>query len=96
MLKKLKHGMIFFLFIFITSYGFLKVSDALPQFIKDRSPLKVSFNTKPLNITLETASHMVYINKEAADSIKNSAEEVIDNVSKNNPITKLINYYRYK
>jgi hypothetical protein len=94
MLYKIKHAMILVLFIFLICYGFLKVSSELPQLIKDKSPLKVSFQTKPLDITMETENYTVYVNKQAADSIKIAAKETFENISTNNPITRFIRKLR--
>lgn len=94
MLNKIKHAMIFVLFIFLICYGFLKVSSELPQLIKDKSPLKVSFQTKPLDITMETKNYTVYVNKQAADSIKIAAKETFEDISTNNPITRFIHKFR--
>jgi hypothetical protein len=93
MLKKLKYAMMLFLFASIIGYGFIKVSTELPQFIKDRSPVKVSYRTNPFDITFDVGNYMVYINDRAAENIKDVAADAYESISKNNPVKKLIDWY---
>lgn len=82
MLRKLKHITVFILFISIVSYGFIKVSSELPQFIKERSLVKVTYKSKPFDLTLDIGDYIIYVNSNSMSNIKNAAVNVFKNIAK--------------
>lgn len=91
MSKKIKYTAVFVLILGIIGYGFIKVSSELPLFIKERSPLKVSYNKKPFDLRFDIGDYVVYINDKAINNIKDNAIHILKNLSKNNPIKILTN-----
>lgn len=71
MFKKIKYFMTAFVVIAIIFCGFIKVSSELPDFIKDRSPIKVTYSKNPLDLKFDIGEYVIYINKKAFDNIKN-------------------------
>jgi hypothetical protein len=75
MLKKIKYIAVFLLSFYIIAYGFVKVSSELPQFIKDRSPLKVFYSQNPFDLEFDIGDYIVYINNKAVTNIKEGAAQ---------------------
>lgn len=75
MFKKTKYLAVLLLSFCIFSYGFVKVSSELPQFIKDRSPLKVSYSQNPFDLEVDIGDYIVYINNKAVMNIKEGAAQ---------------------
>jgi hypothetical protein len=82
MLRKLKHITVIILFISIVSYGFIKVSSELPQFIKERSLVKVTYISKPFDLSLDIGDYIIYVNSNSMSNIKNAAVNVFKNIAK--------------
>ncbi|MEW9096686.1 MAG: hypothetical protein AB2417_16515 [Clostridiaceae bacterium] len=79
-MKKNKYIIVFILSLFIVLIGFLKVSSALPTFIKNKSNFKVYFSEKPFDLTLETKNYIIYFNEKSIDNIQNSVHETFNQI----------------
>mgnify|MGYP005829513949 CR=1 FL=1 len=90
MLKRLKYFFVIFISLGIVFYGFITVSNALPDFIKERSAFKVSYSTKPFDLQFDIGDYVVYLNSKAVDNYKKGADELMHNIVINNPIKKIL------
>jgi hypothetical protein len=84
--KKLKYILLFLIFFSTISYGLVAVSSKLPQFIKERSDFKVSFNRKPFDLQFDAGKYIIYINSKVIDNIKESTLEVFKSIGRDNPV----------
>lgn len=80
MFKKIRVIFIIIVFISIIGYGFIKVNLELPQFIKDRSKLKVSLTQSPFDLKLDMGDYIVYVNEKAFSNIKDGAVSAFKNI----------------
>jgi len=90
MFKKSKYFFIFFISFSIVFYGFVTVSNVLPDFIKERSTFKVSYSSKPFDLQFDIGDYIVYLNSKAVDNYKKGAGEIMNNIVTNNPIKKIL------
>lgn len=72
MFRRIKYSFVILIAIIIVSYGFIKVSNELPLFIKDRSPVKVTYSKSPFDITIDIGDYIIYLNSKALSNIKNA------------------------
>lgn len=79
-MRKNKYVIVVILALFIVLFGFLKVSSALPQFIKNKSNFKVYFTERPFDLTLETKNYIVYFNKKAVNNLQNGINESFNQI----------------
>lgn len=91
MFKKLKYISVFFLVFVIISYGFIKVSSGLPEFIKDRSSIKVTYKQNPFDLEVDVGKYIIYLNDEALKNMKNNTIYFLKNLAENNSIKNIIN-----
>lgn len=91
MFKKLKYIIVFFISITIVFYGFITVSNVMPDFIKDRSSFKVTYSSKPLDLQFDIGDYIVYFNSKAVDNFKSETSNLFKNVVSNNPVKKFLN-----
>jgi hypothetical protein len=90
MFKKSKYIVVLFISLSIVSYGFITVSNVLPDFIKDRSYFKVIYTSKPFDLQFDIGDYVVYLNSKAVDNYKKGTNEVIKKIVSNNPLKKLL------
>ncbi|MBE6068952.1 MAG: hypothetical protein E7211_14835 [Clostridium lundense] len=67
---KKRYIVIILMAIFIIFLGFIVVSNNTPKFIKNNSPFKIYFTTKPFDFKVETKKYVFYVNKKASENIK--------------------------
>lgn len=79
-MKKKSVIVVIIIFIFIVSIGFIKVSSSLPNFIKNKSKIRVFYNNRPFDLTFETDKYVVYINENALSNISNSVNSTFNNI----------------
>lgn len=65
---------------FIIVCGFIKISSNLPNFIKDRSLLKINYTFIPFDFRMELGEYSLYINRKVASNIRNSSIKLVNNV----------------
>ncbi|WP_127836411.1 hypothetical protein [Clostridium prolinivorans] len=71
MFKKIKYFTVSLFCVSVIFYGFIKISNELPDFIKDRSNIKITYNKNPFDLKLDIGNYIIYINKEVFYNIKN-------------------------
>lgn len=76
--RKVKILILIIICLGIVTSGFLKISNDLPQFIKDKSPLKINYTLKPFDFSVDLDNYVVYVNEKAVSNIKNSTLEIIN------------------
>lgn len=77
MFRKTKYIIVILLSITIICSGFIKVSSELPDFIKDRSSFKVTYNKNPFDLQITFGDYILYINKKAFDNIKSKIAKLL-------------------
>ncbi|MBL4935182.1 hypothetical protein JK636_05360 [Clostridium sp. YIM B02515] len=82
-MKKIKFIIIFSLCFLIVGYGFIKISSDLPDFIKNRSYIKVSFHPNPFDLKFDIGNYIIYINNDAFKNINDSSVGKIKNAVEN-------------
>lgn len=80
-IMKRRYIVISLITIFIIFLGFVVVSNNTPKFIKNNSPFKIYFTTKPFDFKVETKKYIFYINKKASENIKLSAYSLYDTLN---------------
>ncbi|SKA75546.1 hypothetical protein SAMN05428976_102135 [Clostridium sp. USBA 49] len=71
MFKKIKYFTVSLFCVSVIFYGFIKISNELPDFIKDRSNIKITYNKNPFDLKFDIGNYIIYINKEVFYNIKN-------------------------
>jgi hypothetical protein len=90
MFKKSKYIFTFIISLSIVVYGFITVSNVLPDFIKDRSYLKVTYKSKPFDLQFDIGDYIVYLNSKALDNYRKGTNEVINKIVSINPLKKVL------
>lgn len=90
MLKRLKYVILMLVFFTILGCGFIKVSNDLPQFIKDRSAMKVTFTSSPFDLRFDIGDYIVYINSKIFANMKDGTKQAFKNFERNNFIKNII------
>lgn len=90
MFKKSKYFFVFFISLSIVIYGFITVSNVLPDFIKDRSNFKVTYSSKPFDLQFDIGDYIVYLNNNAVENYKKGTSEIINKVVSNSPLKKIL------
>lgn len=101
-----KYKTVILLGVLIAISGFLIVSNTMPKFVKDRSKVAIYFTRKPLDIRLKTENYTIYMNEKILNDInsktyatfnnvKNSTDNFIKNVSRNESLNKIGNVIYY-
>lgn len=67
-----KYIFLILIWLLVIFAGFIKISSELPDFIKDKSSIKVTYNSKPFNLKFETSKYIIYLNDQAFTNIKNN------------------------
>lgn len=80
MLKKKRLIVILMLCIILIGCAIIKVSSELPQFIKDRSNIKVYLKLNPFDLRFDTENYIIYINEKAFKNIENNTETFFQNI----------------
>lgn len=80
MLKKKKIILVLMISVILISSAIIKVSSELPQFIKDRSNIKIYLNINPFDLRFDTENYIVYINQKALINIENNVENFFNNI----------------
>lgn len=91
MIRKFKYIIVFtscFIFIF---YGFIKISSGLPNIIKEKSAVRVSYNNNPFDLNIDTNNYNIFINDKALNNIKSKTIEVFKSMVEKNPVKKILN-----
>lgn len=67
-----KIGKFFAILIFLSviSYGIINVSNNLPKFIKDESPIKINYGNKSYDISINIGNYIIYVSSDATSNIK--------------------------
>lgn len=76
MVNKLKYIFLFFICTFIVFYGFITVSNVMPDFIKDRSSFKVTYTSKPFDLEFDVGDYIVYLNSKTVENYKTEASNL--------------------
>ncbi|ERI90252.1 hypothetical protein HMPREF1982_04005 [Clostridiales bacterium oral taxon 876 str. F0540] len=82
-MKKIKFVTIFFVCFMIVGYGFIEISSGLPDFIKNRSWVKVSFKEDPFDLKFDIGNYIIYINSDAFRNISDNTIGKIKNTVDN-------------
>lgn len=90
MFKRLRYVFVLFICIGIIMYGFITVSNVMPDFIKDRSNLKLSYTKKPFDLEIDTGDYIIYMNSKAVENYKKGIGNITKNIVSNNPIKKIL------
>lgn len=69
-IKMKKYVIVIVIWLLIIFAGFIKISSELPDFIKNKSSVEVTFSMRPFNLKFETSKYVIYINKQAVNNIK--------------------------
>lgn len=60
--------------------GSIKVSSSLPNFIKNKSKVKIFYTNKPFDLTFETDKYVIYINEKAIHNINDGVSSTFNNI----------------
>lgn len=90
MFKRFKYIIAFLIPITIILYGFITVSNVMPDFIKDRSNFKVTYSSKPFDLQFDIGDYVLYLNNKAVENYKTATSNFVQNIISNNPIKKPI------
>jgi len=77
-----KKGIILIIIIsfIIVMYGFINISNRLPKFIKDRSPIKINYTLVPFDFRMDVYGYSLYANKKVVENIKSGSERLVVNI----------------
>lgn len=89
-MKKIKFILIISLCFLIVGYGFVKISSDLPDFIKNRSYVKVSFEPNPFDLKFDIGNYIIYINNDAFKNINDSTVGKVKNALENSILRDFI------
>lgn len=85
-----KYIFVIIIWLLIIFAGFIKISSELPDFIKNKSSVQVTFSTHPFNLKFETSKYIIYINNQAVVNIEKGITNTYYYLYK-----KLINWGNY-
>lgn len=77
MAKRLKYYVLSIIVIIIICGGILHVSNSLPEFIKDRSAVQVTYSVQPFSFRLETKKYLFTLSSHEITGYMNEARNRI-------------------
>lgn len=83
MSKKIKNFIITIICMLIVGYGVLEVSNGLPKFIKDKSAIKIYFNPKKVDLTIESGQYVFYFNNKLINNLAEKTSGVFKGIENN-------------
>lgn len=83
MSTKIKNFLIIFLCTLIVCYGFLMVSSSLPKFIKDKSAVRIYFNPKKVDLSIESGEYVFYFNNKIVSNLAEKTSEAFRSLENN-------------
>lgn len=83
MFQKIKNFIIIFLCVLIVGYGVLEVSSGLPKFIKDNSAMKIYFDPRKVDLTIESGQYVFYFNNNLISNLAEKTSGVLKSIENN-------------
>ncbi len=65
-----KYFLVFILCFFILSYGFIKINLTKSKYVRKESKFTIDFRLKPIDLRIETADYVFYVNNNFFDKVK--------------------------
>lgn len=96
MFKKSKYVIIILLSFCIIGYGLIKVNIELPEYIRDRSAVKITYNSNPFDLRFDIGNYIIYINGKMFGNIKQKTSKAFEKLGSNNPIKEMVDGTRVK
>lgn len=76
----IKFRLIIMLSFGIIIFGFLTITNGIPQFMKDKSVFALNYDFKPLDIKVKAGEYSIYLNDAVLSSGENSVHNFFGNV----------------
>lgn len=81
MVKRLKYYILFIIVIVIICAGILQVTNSMPEFIKDRSSVRVTYSVQPFNFRMETKNYLITLSSKEIMGYIHEAENKAESFS---------------
>ena len=85
--KKIRIFFVIVIFLSVTSYGLISLSNNLPKFIKDDSKIKVNYGEKPYEINIDMGDYIIYTKSDVFSDIKQGVAKGFNRLKEKTEVT---------